>query len=122
MALRYNANFSVTRVVKKIAYAILALYVGGTIVDVLGTIMNKTESSFYHGFELIGWTVGRYPYNSTSQSLTCNSVPVEGTLSWPVSTTPVGSNCITDVSGSGVLAVVGIIAVASVALEFISFS
>lgn len=79
---------NITRVVTKTAVTILALYVGGTILTELGTVMNGTTSPFYQGLSLIGWTVT--------------------------------SGQITDTSGSGILAVVGIVGIASIVMEFVS--
>lgn len=87
--LRFNRNFNINRVVKSLVRTVLALYVGGTIMTVFGTVMNGTTSPFYTGLSLIGWTVS--------------------------------SNTITATSGSGVLAVVGIIAIAQIVTEFISW-
>lgn len=89
MALRFNRGFNVGRVVSRLVYTILALYVGGTIMTTFGEVMNGTTSPFYSGLTLIGWTVS--------------------------------SNTITDTTGAGVLAVVGVIGIASVVLEFIRF-
>lgn len=87
--IKFNRNFNVGRVVSKLVYTVLALYVGGTIMSVFGDVMNGTESAFYSGLTLIGWTVT--------------------------------SNEITATSGTGVLSVIGVIAIAGVVLEFIRF-
>lgn len=89
MAMKFNKRFNINRVVKRLVYTILALYVGGTIISTFGTVMNGTTSPFYTGLSLIGWTVT--------------------------------SNQITATSGSGVLAVVGIIGIASVVTEFVTW-
>ena len=89
MAVRFNRNFNVNRVVKSLVRTVLALYVGGTIMTTFGTVMNGTTSPFYTGLSLIGWTVS--------------------------------SSTITATSGSGVLAVVGIIAIAQIVTEFVSW-
>lgn len=97
---RFNRNFNVNRVVKRLVRSILALYVGGTVITTFGTVMNGTCSPFYSGLSLIGWTVG------TSAGTTgCET----------------SSNVITATSGSGVLAVVGIIAIAQIITEFITW-
>lgn len=87
--MRFNKNYNVGRVVSRIVETVLALYVGGTVINTFGTVMNGTSSPFYDGLTLIGWTVT--------------------------------SNQITDTSGAGVLAVIGIIGIASVVLEFVHF-
>lgn len=86
---RFNRGFNVNVVVKRLVRTVLALYVGGTIMTVFGTVMNATTSPFYTGLSLIGWTVT--------------------------------SNTITATSGSGVLAVVGIIAIAQIVTEFVTW-
>lgn len=90
MAVKFNSNFDVNRVVKRLVRSILALYVGGTIITTFGTVMNGTTSPFYSGLSLIGWTVDT-------------------------------NNTITATNGSGVLAVIGIIAIAQIVTEFISW-
>lgn len=100
MAMRFNRNFNVNRVVKRLVQSILALYVGGTIMTVFGTVMNDTSSPFYTGLSLIGWSV-----SSSTTDIGCGTV----------------SGCIYSTSGSGVLAVVGIIAIAQIVTEFISW-
>lgn len=86
--LRFNNKINVSRVVTKVVVAVIALYVGGTIMTQIGNVMNSTTSPFYQGLSLIGWTV------STSGQ-------------------------ITNTSGSGVLAVIGIIAIGSIVTEFV---
>ena len=99
MAVSFNRNFNVNRVVKRLVRTILALYVGGTIMTTFGTVMNATCSPFYTGLSLIGWTV------------------TEGTCAG----TAAQPNTITITSGSGVLAVVGIIAIAQIVTEFVTW-
>ena len=110
-----NRNFNINRVVSKLIYTVLALYVGGTIMVTFGAVMNCTNSPFYQGLSLIGWTVSSSltVVNSTVPTTcnTANSNLVAGTY----------SGVITATSGSGVLAVLGIIAIAGVVLEFIKF-
>jgi len=89
--IKFNQSFNVNRVVKRLVRTILALYVGGTIISVFGTVMENTSSPFYTGLSLIGWTVDA------------------------------STNTITATSGSGVLAVVGIIAIAQIVTEFITW-
>lgn len=105
--LRFNRRFNINRVVKRLVYTVLALYVGGTIMTTFGTVMNCTDSVFYEGLTLIGWTVTDSYVRNASQ---CSS-QTAGTF----------NNVITSVSGSGVLAVVGIIAIAQIVTEFVSW-
>ena len=74
--------------------------VGGYVISVFGTVMNGTCSPLYSGLSLIGWTVG---------TATCSTTGVSD------------SNTITATSGTSVLAVIGIIGLATVVLEFIKF-
>lgn len=111
--IRFNQNFNVNRVVKRLVRSVLALYVGGTIMTVFGKVMANTTSPFYTGLSLIGWTVGTSPTNGTAGFYT--GCGING-----IGTTAVG-NCITATSGSGVLAVVGIIAIAQIVTEFITW-
>ena len=104
MALKFNRSFNVNRVVQRLVKTVLALYVGGTIMTTFGTVMNATASPFYTGLSLIGWTV------SGSTAVTCAST---GTGTY--------QNCITATSGSGVLSVIGIIAIAQIVTEFVSW-
>lgn len=99
MAMKFNRNFNIGRVVKRLVYTILALYVGGQIITEFGSVMNATCSPFYRGLTLIGWTV---------TTGTCN-----GVASQP--------NTITATTGTGVLSVVGIIGIAGVVMEFVQF-
>lgn len=54
---RFRKNINIGRVVAKLVGTIIALYVGGTIVTEIGSVMNGTTSAFYKGLSLIGWTV-----------------------------------------------------------------
>jgi hypothetical protein len=102
--MRFNRNFNISRVVQRLVYTILALYVGGTIITTFGTVMNCTSSPFYEGLSLVGWTIT----DGINGSSICNGL---GNV--------VTNNVITSTSGAGVLAVVGIIGIASVVLEFV---
>ena len=78
-------------VVAKVATTVLVLYVGGTILNEIGDTLLNTSSPFYQGLTLIGWTVN-------------------------------ASNAVTDTNaGGGLLAVVGIIGIASIVMEFVEF-
>ena len=115
--IRFNRNFDVNRVVKRLVQTVLALYVGGTVMSTFGTVMTNTTSPFYNGLSLIGWTVGNTVSNGTSPWVfTCDATKgvVNSTITQP-------TNCITSVSGSGVLAVIGIIAIAQIVTEFINW-
>ena len=114
---RFNRRFNVNRVVKRLVRSILALYVGGMIMTTFGQVMANTSSPFYTGLQLVGWTVGSRMFNTTHYCVSCTGTCVAD------GTTPLNTNlnCLTDTSGSGVLAVVGIITIAQVIMEFISW-
>lgn len=104
---RFNKNYKIGRVVTKIAVTVISLWVGGLVINVLGGIMNQTASPFYKGLQLIGWTV---------------SNNINGTADSCYATAPYltqVNNCITDVSGAGILAVIGLLGIASIVMEFV---
>lgn len=92
--MRFKRGMNVSGVVRRLTRTVLSLYVGGTILTELGNVMNGTVSSFYRGLSLIGWTV---------------------------STAGADINTITATNGSGILSVVGIVALAQIVTSFISF-
>jgi hypothetical protein len=55
--LSWKKKVNINRVVAKVVMTVLALWVGGTIMTEVGTVMNGTSSPFYKGLSLIGWTV-----------------------------------------------------------------
>ena len=116
---RFNKNFNVNRVVKQLVQTILALYVGGTILTTFGTVMTNTSSPFYTGLSLVGWTVGNQITNGTADTYYVCSGGGTQALASPVTT--ITGNCITATTGSGVLAVIGIIAIAQIVTEFVSW-
>lgn len=116
---RFRRGFNINRVVKRLVRSILALYVGGTIVSTFGTVMVNQSSPFFTGLTLIGWTVGSRMFNSTDYCEACSTCTSGVGQSLP--TTGANINCITSTTGSGVLAVVGIIAIAQIVTEFISW-
>lgn len=115
--MRFNKGFNVNRVVKRLVRTILALYVGGTVISVFGTVMQCTASPFYSGLSLIGWTVtSTLTVDTVTNNAACNLTGTSPTLA-------AGTyyNVITSTSGTGVLAVVGIIAIAQIVTEFITW-
>lgn len=95
---RKKKNINIMRVVGRIAAIILGLYIGGYFIIILGQVMNGTCSPMYKGLQLIGWTVG---------SATCST------------TSATNANTITATSNSGILGVMGLIALAGVILQFV---
>lgn len=100
--MKFKRNLNVNRIVVKVVATVLGLYVGGTILTEVGVAMNATCSPFYKGLSLIGWSVGTNHCSTTSASdaNTLNAI---------------GQN-------AGILAVVGIVAIASIVTEFVEFS
>lgn len=68
MAVMFNKNFNVGKVISRLITGVLSLYVGGTILTEFGTAMNGTESALYTGLTLIGWTVTSNVIHATSGS------------------------------------------------------
>lgn len=109
---KYRKDWSVSRVITKVVVGLLSLYVGGTIVTEVGKVMNQTSSPLYKGLTLIGWTVGEKAL-SDGKYLVC------GASANSNNHTIQDVTCISDVTGSGILAVIGIITIASIVLEFV---
>lgn len=112
-SIRKRQGINIPRVVSKVAGTIIALYAGGFVVNAIGDVIINTSSPFYKGLKLIGWTI------STTHNATFDSCGTTATLQAGEFTDV--ANCVTSVNGAGVLAVVGIIGVASIVLEFIEF-
>lgn len=112
MSFKYNKNANIGRAVTKIVGTLIALWVGGTIITEIGEVMNCTSSPFYEGLNLIGWTITDSVVDGGAGNIWCNGSALTDGATY--------NNVVTDTSGSGILAVIGIIGIASVALEFIS--
>ena len=104
-------NVNVMRVGIKLATAIIALYVSGFLVNVMGSILNQTASPFYTGLKLIGWTVA-----STNNGTTLACGPMNADVGMTV------NNCITQVTGTGILSIIGLLAIACIVFEFVDFA
>lgn len=119
----WRKKVSIKRVVSKLAFSVIGLYVGGTVLNQLGATMNQTESPFYKGLTLIGWTVGGYPAcpGGENYSTTC-AYPSSGQACNDLAqSTQPGNNCITKYTGGGgLLTVIGIVCLASIVLEFVA--
>ena len=101
-------SINIPRVVGKTAGVIIALYVGNEIINQIGSIINCTQGPFNNGFKLIGWTIE----NSVNTSATCTGLSLPNPA----------NNLVTDVSGAGVLSVIGVVGIASIVLEFVNFN
>ena len=119
MAKRFKVGFkkkiNIPRVVAKVSGVIIALYIGNEIINQIGSIVNGSQGPFNQGFKLIGWTVGGGLTNGTAGSYYADCI--SGTI---VATQP--TNCVTAVSGAGILAVIGVIGIASIVMEFVQFN
>lgn len=81
---------------------------------IFGNVLTNTSSPFYQGVTLIGWTL-----STTANASSYTSCGTTATLDTGEIASV--SNCITATNGAGVLAVVGIIGLAMVVTEFISW-
>lgn len=116
---RAKKGVKINRVITKIVITVLGLYVGGTIMSSIGGILKCTANPFNSGMALIGYTVKDNAFVNTTGSTyaACNST------AYPQLGTGVTVNgLITDVNGTGILAVIGIVGIASVVTEFVEFS
>lgn len=117
---KFRKGFNVNRVVKRLVRTVLALYVGGMVMTTFGTTMSNTTSPFYTGLTLIGWSTEAFPkYNSTTWCAECTTGCGDPAGAGAIASA--SGNCLTSTSGSGVLAVVGIIAIAQIITEFITW-
>lgn len=100
MAFKVNRRKSVNvmRIGMKVIGTVIALYASGYMLTVMGTVMNSTCSPFYEGLTLIGWTVSNTYCTTTSA---------------------VNANTISATSGSGILSVIGLLAIVWILFEFI---
>lgn len=104
---RPKKGVNINRVVRKIVYTVLALWIGGFIVQTVADTMLGYCSPFFQGFSLFGWKVG----NSSDAS----AVTIANSCT--------DSNYILyDVSQAGILVIVGIVGIASVVMEFVNIS
>lgn len=101
---RRRRNINAMRVGIKVGTTVLGLYAGGYFLSVLGDVMNGTASPFYKGVTLIGWTLTD---DTTGTYDACTGTG--GTI----------DNCITATSGTGILAIIGIVAIAMLVFEFV---
>lgn len=85
---------------------------------VLSDVMMCTHSPFYKGLSLVGWTItNSVVINATGGTFEkCNTTsPLNGI------TQGTYNNVVTASTGTGVLAVIGIVALASIVTEFVEF-
>lgn len=113
-SVRMRKNVNVPRVVAKTTAVIIALYVGNEVINQIGSIINCTSGPFNTGFKLIGWTVSDNVFINDTAGGTCTSVGLNDLTTY--------NNLVTDVSGAGVLSVIGVVGVAAIVLEFVQFN
>lgn len=120
--IRYNRKVNIAKVIAKLVGTIIALYVGNEMINQVGSVLNQTQGPFNVGFKIIGWTVGTFPQCGAggNYSTTCEPL-AEAACNALGQTTAMGSNCITSVSGAGILAVIGLIGIAAIVMEFVEF-
>lgn len=110
---RKGGAINTKRVVGKIATTLLVLYVGGYFLTILGTTMEGTCSPFYSGLSLLGWLSGNN-VTAVADANFADSDIVSGCLN--------SNNILYNTSNSGIMTVVGLLAIGSVVLEFVRFS
>jgi len=117
VSLKRKPNIKVGRVAAKIAGTLVALYAGGTVITELGEAMRCTHSPFYQGLSLLGWTIEDNVVVNASHSTVgaCNTTTALNGVS-----AGTYNNLISDAQGSGILAIVGIIGLASIVMEFVT--
>lgn len=113
---RLKKKVNVGRVVTKIVATVIALYVGGTIMTEVGTVMQCTYSPFYKGLSLIGWTI------TDAVAVVNSTVPTTCNTGNGLTAGVTYNSVITSTTGSGILAVIGIVAIASIVTEFVEFN
>lgn len=102
MAIGFNKSFNVQRLVKRMLYTILALFVGGITLQAFISSMNGTCSPFYNGLSFIGVSV-------TTAQCTTTGASNANTINSPTLST-------------SVLSVVGVIAIAGILMsEFLTW-
>lgn len=69
---------NISRVVTKLFVTLISLWVGGTIMDALGDVMNGTTSGFYNGLSLIGWTVSSNTITATDDGAILGVIGIIG--------------------------------------------
>ena len=97
-----RSKINIGRVITKIVVTVIALWVGGEIIDKVAVAINNTQSPFAKGLTLIGFS----EKSDETGLADCNGIMPSTCLDGTVSTT-------------GILSVVGIIAMASVVLDFV---
>lgn len=109
---RMRKGVNIKRVVKKLVYTLLTLWIGGFIVQTVADTMLGYCSPFFQGFSLFGWKVG----NSTQAAA---GLPSGSSIA---STCDTSKYILYDVTEAGILVIIGIVGVASILMEFVNIS
>jgi hypothetical protein len=121
--MKFQKSGNVMTLVGSITTVLIALYAGGILMDALGDLLLHTANPFYQGLNLIGYTVGSSGTNGTAGYYYKCTVSqgdwALGTLNQYTAAS--WTNCITSTAGSGVLAVIGIIALMKIISLFVRF-
>jgi len=112
---RRRGKINAIRIGMKVAMTVIGLWVAGVVLDAIGSVMNCTQSAFFNGLSLIGWTVESVVSNGSTFTGSCSDMAY-------IQVAATHNNVVTSTTGSGILAVVGIIALASIVTEFVQFS
>lgn len=99
---------SVMRVGMKVIGTVLGLYVSGYGLEIVGQIMMNQSSPFFEGLALIGWTVSD-SVNGTATSCGAGHTGCDSCI----------SNCVTSTNGTGILSVIGLLAIVWILFEFV---
>ena len=104
-------KINIGRVITKITITVISLWIGGEILTKVADAMNNSDSVFLKGFTLIGFQQysDQSGYNGTEISTYtyCTKAELTDCLDGTISTT-------------GILSVVGIVAMASLVMEFVN--
>lgn len=112
-------SINIGRIISRLVTTIIAIYVGGTIVTEVGDVLLGKYGPFFPGLELIGYSVASGTVTNNVCAL--NTTATNWYLGEYLEQNAV-SGCIYDVSGTGILMIIGIVGIASIVMEFIKFS
>lgn len=102
----FRKKVNVNKVITKIAVVVLALWVGSEILNSVAVAMNTSASAFQSGLTFLGFDTTTYANTSVTECvpgdyLTCFNG---------------------DITTTGILSIVGLIAGASIVLDFVKIS
>lgn len=103
----FNTDFDPFRVIRRIVTAVLSLYVGSVVMKTFAEVAKGTSSPFYEGLKLIGFQFEEATCMSNITTAYCQA----GTM----------TQLTGEVHLAGIMSVMGIIIIAMILTEFISF-